>query len=374
MNAGDPRLRDRYAKALAEFIERPSEEGRAAAYELGRVLLLNEHSILQVSWLHHHVLGPILLRQGLSPADPSTLLERAAEFFGNCATPFEMALRGFREASAALQTTNATLERRVSERTRELQFTHDRLQAAHRDLVRTVDNLRRSNEQLEQFAFVASHDLQEPLRVIRLSLQLLAEGSREGLDEQARTYLEYAEDGVRRMKELVDAHLQYSRIEMRGEPPRLCSSQTLVDEVIADLRPALDGCGGTVSTGHLPDVMADAAQLRQVFSNLVGNAIKYRREEPPVVEIEASLEDDQVHFRVSDNGVGFDPTYCERIFVMFQRLRPDHCEGSGVGLTLAKRIVERHGGRIWASGEPGTGSVFHFTLPTSDGGFDRAGR
>lgn len=231
-------------------------------------------------------------------------------------------------------------------------------------LARQTKELARSNEELERFAYVASHDLQEPLRMVASYTQLLARRYRGKLDEDADEFISYAVNGANRMQQLIRDLLEYSRVGTRGGAFAPVDCGELIATVIGDLGAAIAEADATVVAGELPTVSADRSQLRQLFQNLMENALRYRSAAPPAVRIAASREGDEWHFVVRDNGIGIAPEYAERIFVLFQRL-PTQAEypGTGIGLAVCKRIVERHGGRIWVESAAGEGATFHFTLP-----------
>lgn len=227
-----------------------------------------------------------------------------------------------------------------------------------------ADELARSNEELEHFAYIASHDLQEPLRMVSSYVQLLAEEYHDKLDDDARDYINYAVDGSLRMKNLINDLLQYSRVGTKGKPMVATDSGDILNRVIASLHMTLEETGGMVSYDPLPVVMADEMQLERLFLNLIGNAIKFAGDHPPVVHIWASPDkDDMWQFAVQDNGIGIEPQYAERVFQIFQRLhsRGDYA-GTGIGLAICKKIVERHGGTIWIESQPDNGTTFFFTL------------
>ena len=225
--------------------------------------------------------------------------------------------------------------------------------------------LQRSNAELEQFAYVASHDLQEPLRMVASYTQLLARRYQGKLDPQADGYIRFAVEGAQRMQALIHDLLALSRVGTQGRPPVPVDTAAVMAAVLRWLGPALEESGGEVVAGGLPTVTADAGQLQQLFQNLVANALKFRRPDvPPRVEVSAAREADRWRFTVRDNGIGFEPEFAEQIFVVFQRLhtRAEY-PGTGVGLAICRKIVERHGGTIWAESAPGAGAAFHFTLP-----------
>ncbi len=224
--------------------------------------------------------------------------------------------------------------------------------------------LARANAELERFAQVASHDLQEPLRTVSSFVQLLAKRYGEHLDETGRRYINYAVDGAERMRALIHALLAYSRLERQEVPTDAeVALPKILARVQSDLHAAITSTRAEITSEELPTVVGNEGQLAQLLLNLIGNAIKYRRDEPPRVHVSAFDEGDHWRVSVADNGIGIEPKYFERIFVVFQRLHTREIyEGTGVGLAICKRIVERHGGRIWLDSRPGEGSTFHFTV------------
>jgi signal transduction histidine kinase len=235
-------------------------------------------------------------------------------------------------------------------------------------IVEERDDLARSNQELEQFAYVASHDLQEPLRKVASFSQLLQQRYAGQLDERADQYIEFAVDGARRMQDLINDLLAFSRVGRLEHPHGDVDCAELVVRVRADLATSIEESGATVEADPLPTVRGDAGLLRLVFQNLIGNAIKFRRDAPPVVRLSAERDDGFWRFRCEDNGIGIDDEYADRIFVIFQRLHPRASyEGTGIGLAMCRKIVEYHGGRMWLDTESAReGSAFCFTLPARD--------
>lgn len=225
-------------------------------------------------------------------------------------------------------------------------------------------NLQRSNTDLQQFAYVASHDLTEPLRMVASYLQLLNQRHSSTLDPQAKEFINFAIDGAMRMQGLIQDLLAYSRVEMRGRSPEPTDTQQALTTALSNLKMAIEETGALITTDPLPKVQADRVQLTQVFQNLIANALKFHGPEPPRIQIGAEERDGQWLLSVRDNGIGIDPKNAERIFVIFQRLHTrQEYPGTGIGLAICKKIIERHGGRIWVESTPGQGATFFFTLP-----------
>lgn len=236
-------------------------------------------------------------------------------------------------------------------------------------LVKTVAELKRSNAELQQFAYVASHDLQEPLRMVASYTQLLAKRYKGRLDSDADEFIAYAVDGSNRMQGLIRDLLAFSSAGADGKALREVSSENALSEAIESLRIAIQESGAIVTHDSLPVMTTDDTQLTQVFQNLVGNAIKYRGADVPRVHVGATNNGGQEWiFSVRDNGMGIDPKHFERIFVIFQRLhRREEFAGTGIGLAICKKVLERLGGRIWVESQPGKGSTFFFALPQGEG-------
>ena len=239
---------------------------------------------------------------------------------------------------------------------------------AEAHLAQKAEELRRSNEELEQFAYVASHDLQEPLRMVASYTQLLSKRYKGRLDSDADEFIAFAVDGASRMQRLIQDLLAFSRVGKRGGELVDVSSEEALQQAVINLRGAIEESGAQITHDPLPRVMADEVQLTQLLQNLMGNAIKYQRLGVPLVHISAARKDEGMWlFSIQDNGLGIDPKFFERIFGMFQRLhKREEFSGTGMGLAICKKIVERHGGKIWVESQPGTGSSFCFTLAASE--------
>jgi len=229
-------------------------------------------------------------------------------------------------------------------------------------------NLTRSNRELEQFAYVASHDLQEPLRMITGYTQLLAKRYKNKLDQDAEVYIGYAVDGAKRMHTLINDLLAYSRVGTKGKEFKPTDCEAVFRSTLVSLRDAIKDTSATVTHGPLPTAIADAIQLGQLFHNLIANGIKYCNNGTPEVHVSCRSEGSDWLFSIKDNGIGIDPQYAERIFVIFQRLHTrEEYSGTGTGLAVCKKIVERHGGKIWVESELGKGATFYFTIPEVSG-------
>lgn len=228
--------------------------------------------------------------------------------------------------------------------------------------------LARSNADLEQFAYIASHDLQEPLRMVTSYLQLLQKRYRDKLDADADEFIAYAVDGATRMQGLIQDLLSYSRVSTRGQPFKTVNGDRALRDALDNLKMAIAETNAIVTFDPLPQVMADGIQLTQLFQNLIANAIKFRREIPLKIHVGVKKSDENWLFSVSDNGIGIEEQYFEKIFLIFQRLhrRTDY-PGTGIGLAICKKIVERHGGKIWLESKPNRGSIFYFTMPQNSG-------
>jgi signal transduction histidine kinase len=242
----------------------------------------------------------------------------------------------------------------------------DERKQTQESLAQKVEELARSNADLEQFAYVASHDLQEPLRMVSAYTQLLADRYRGKLDDQADKYIHYAVDGATRMRSLIDDLLAFSRVGRQETAIASTDCEGLVQRALENLRAAILESGAVITHGPLPRLMANGSQLQQVFQNLIGNAMKFRGSLAPVIEISAEKQGSEWLFSVADNGIGISAEHAGSVFVIFNRLHTrTEYPGNGIGLAICKRIIERHGGRIEALPHQGVGTVFNFTLPAT---------
>jgi PAS domain S-box-containing protein len=280
-----------------------------------------------------------------------------------------------KRAEESLRKAHGELEQRVQERTRDLKTSNEllELEIAERKRAESVlaqqsAELARSNSELEQFAYIASHDLQEPLRMVGSYVQLLERNYKNLFDAKGEEYIAYAVDGAKRMQMLINDLLAYSRVGTQGNEFALTDCAGVVGLAIKNLQKAIQESGATITCEPLPTVRADRMQLLQLFQNLLANAIKFRAEQSPEIHIMAKHTDGFWQFAVKDNGIGIEPRHFERIFLIFQRLHSRrHYPGTGMGLAICKKIVDRHGGTIWPVSEPGMGTTFFFTLPDQPG-------
>jgi light-regulated signal transduction histidine kinase (bacteriophytochrome) len=262
----------------------------------------------------------------------------------------------FNRMTANLKKSYDALEAEISQR-----------KQAEQALAKQAQALARSNRELEQFAYVASHDLQEPLRNVTNCVQLLEKRYRNQPGSDAVKWTNYAVESCARMKKLIDDLLEFSRVGIRGNPSELTDCEEALKRALSSLRSAIKENDAVITYGPLPTLNADATQLSQLFQNLIANGIKFRGKEPPRLHISAEKNDGEWLFAVQDNGIGIDPQYKDRIFVIFQRLHlKSEYPGTGIGLAVAKKIVERHGGRIWVQPNGDCGSTFRFTIPTGE--------
>ncbi|MGB0007382.1 MAG: ATP-binding protein [Candidatus Sulfotelmatobacter sp.] len=262
----------------------------------------------------------------------------------------------------------ARLPEAVRRALEERQLRQSRRQAEE-DLARKVEELARSNADLEQFAYIASHDLQEPLRMVTAYTQLLAERYRGKLDAEADKFIGYASEGAMRMQVLIQDLLAFSRVGRAESSDANIDCNGVMEEVLQTLSAAVQESGAVISYSQLPQIQGDRTQLGQVFQNLIANAIKFRGNEPPKISVQAENKDDQWWFEVSDNGIGIPPENAGHVFEVFYRLHArSEYPGNGIGLAICKKIIERGGGRIWVESQSGSGSHFKFTLPVHGSG------
>ncbi|HAM70248.1 MAG TPA: hypothetical protein DCM86_01215 [Verrucomicrobiales bacterium] len=308
------------------------------------LVLRGVRPLLQVARQLHH--GNLAARTGLPHSGGE--VQQLAAAFDEMAGSLEQRVAERQRAEARLKALNEDLEKRIADRTRELE---------------------RSNQELEEFAYAASHDLQEPLRMISGHLQLLERRYKGKLGEDANEFIHYAVDGAKRMDQLIVDLLAYSRVGTHGSPFVPVELDPIVARARENLTLRIDEAGAAIEVEPMPRVLGDAIQLTQLFQNLLSNAIKFRGgERPPVIQITClpAPQDPERYWviAVRDNGIGIASQHYERIFQIFQRLHTrEEYAGTGIGLAICKRIVERHGGQIWLESSPGQGTTFRFTLP-----------
>jgi chemotaxis family two-component system sensor kinase Cph1 len=241
------------------------------------------------------------------------------------------------------------------------------------ELAQLAQDLERSNAELKKFAYVASHDLQEPLNQVANYVQLLEMRYQSELDADAKEFINYAVEGVSLMQTLIDDVLAYSKVDTQAIAFQVTEVETALERALNNLRQRMTATGAVITHDPLPSVMADGTQLMQLFQNLIGNAIKFRSDQPPRIHIGAERLEEEWLFSVQDNGIGIDPQFSDRIFVIFQRLHTrDEYPGTGMGLAICKKIIECHRGRIWVESQLGQGATFYFTIPL--GGRERERR
>lgn len=238
------------------------------------------------------------------------------------------------------------------------------LELTSQELIQRNAELRRSNAELEQFAYVASHDLQEPLRMVESYTQLIARRYKGTLGPEANEFIGFIVGGVARMQRLINDLLEYSRVGTRGKPFQPADCEAVLATALANLEAAIREQRATVTHDPLPTVVGDGPQLTQLFQNLIGNAIKFHGQEPPRVHVSAQRDGEAWRVSVRDHGIGIEPQYFNRLFVIFHRLHSrEEYPGTGIGLAICKKIAERHGGKIWLESSPGNGTTFYFTIP-----------
>ena len=312
----------------------------AAAWIAGDVFVLR-HVRGLVAAAKKMRLGTLSARSGVEHG-PGEIGE-LAQSFDEMAAALEQQVGELQRAEGELKELNEDLEKRVADRTLEL---------------------KRSNEDLEQFAYVASHDLQEPLRMIRNYLQLLQQRYKSELDPNAHDFINFALDGSKRMNQLIHDLLAYSRVGTHGKELVVTECDQALEDALANLTVAIEESKAEVTRDSLPPVIGDEVQLTQLFQNLIGNAVKFRGEAAPKVHVGVQRKGNEWEFTVRDNGIGIAEQDFQRIFVVFQRLHNrEKYPGTGIGLSVCQKIVERHGGRIWVESKPGKGTTFHFTIP-----------
>lgn len=329
------RERSRYTPILFLTAHREEEEHLSRGYYAGAVDFL------------YKPINPEVLRSKVAVFvdlnKKTELLKKHAEMLEVRNRELEKLVAEKERAEESIRRLNLQLEQRVSERTRELS---------------------RSNEDLRQFAYAASHDLQEPLRTVGNFTELLSQRMKNVEDQDAQEFMSYIIDGVRRMNTLVKDLLAYSQVSHGHiESVNLASADAVFQAAVMNLSVAIRESGATVTHDPLPDVLIDFGQLTQIFQNLIGNAIKYKGEQPPVVHVSAEEKETHWIFSFRDNGIGIDPAYKDQVFGIFKRLHGREYPGTGMGLAICKKIIDRYGGEMWVESQPSEGSDFRFSIP-----------
>ena len=270
-----------------------------------------------------------------------------------------------RKTERALRRSNETLDEHVRQRTAELELANAALQEREAQLVRQAEELSTSNAHLQQFAYIASHDLQEPLRMIAVYTELIQRRSAGRLDAEAERFMGTVVEGVRRMEQLIRDLLSYSRAIHSAVAAEPVDSAETLRTAMLNLEPAIAETGASIEYRDLPVLLVDRVWLTEVFQNLLSNALKYRSAEPPRISIGAVERDGQWVFSVADNGIGIHANYHESVFWPFKRLHSKRYPGTGVGLAICRQIVERLGGRIWVDSQPDHGATFYFSIPAA---------
>jgi signal transduction histidine kinase len=322
-------------------------------------------ALLLSSWLQRLVSRPILELAGTAqqisqdydytlraPQHTQDEVGTAVRAFNQMLDRIEAAVSERKRAEEQLTALNTTLEERVAERTAAAE--------------QKAAELKRSNDELESFASVASHDLQEPLRAVASYTQLIERRLDRQLDEESKLYLGHVLTAVGRMKALINDLLNYARVGRGALSRRMVDCGGVLDGALGDLASAVAESGAEIIRGPLPTVAADPVQLGQLLRNLISNAIRFRGVAAPRIEVGAERQGESWVFSIRDNGIGIEPRHHDRIFIIFQRLHGADLPGTGIGLAICRKIVELHGGRIWVESAPGQGATFHFTLPAHD--------
>ena len=340
-------------RAMSEAVSEPMKvvyEGRAHLIDVDRHEILN---LLMATYDH-------AIRQNRRLADAQlelkTVNAQLEDAIGELRRSEELLEQRVVARTAELEAANRQLESEIQER-----------QRAEQELKQTLIELERSNAELQQFASVASHDLKEPLRTIVGYMEILQEDYRGQLDDDATHYVEIAITSAQRLRNLIDALLTYARVSTARHHLVSVDLEQIFDQVLAGLHEAVAERGAQVSRGPLPTLDADPIQMTQLLQNLIGNALKFGTDEPARVRVEATRDENAWEISVADNGIGMEPRAASRIFEIFQRLHTrQEYAGTGIGLAICERIVQRHGGRIWVESRPGEGATFRFTLSAGE--------
>jgi len=353
-------LHDMMSLRLEELVNAAGELDKACQLEMLTKQKLAERAIMTMAIGMVVILLANFYLIRRSVVLPLRALVKGADAIGAGRFDYVMESTCDDEVGKLARSFNAMIER--------LKQSYDSLKDEIRTRQRTQEDLMRSNKDLEQFAYVASHDLQEPLRNVASCMHLFERKYKAKLDAEADQLIRYAVESATRMRTLISDLLAYSRISTRGGAFQPTSGEEVLEQTLTHLRESIEETGAVITHDPLPTVTADYTQMLQVFQNLIANAMKFRSKDLPHVHVSAARDGGKWVFSVRDNGIGIDARHQERIFVIFQRLHGrSQYDGTGMGLAIVKKIVERHGGMIWLESEPGAGATFYFTIPAKEG-------
>jgi light-regulated signal transduction histidine kinase (bacteriophytochrome) len=367
MNASTDKIEKIYTEALREFLLKKDEGSLQRAYAVGRQVILDEASLLEIVTIHHDFVRNVISTPGGGETNQQ-IIRMAGDFLRETLASFEMVRRGHKETLEALR-----------RRTQELDETNRRLFELNQTLEEKVTEktaaaekkareLSRVNNEMEQFVHAAAHDLKEPLRTITSYVQLLEMTDPQFLQGDARDYIGFVVQGTHRLQQLIDDLLSYTRLNAVVQPPRPVDMAQIFRETLSNLESVIREKKAEVTSGELPVVYAQHAHMVLLLQNLVSNGLKFRREKPPKIHVQARRGAEEWIFSVSDNGIGIDAKYFNKLFVVFQRLNTaDTYPGTGIGLALCRKIVEQGNGKIWLESAVGKGSVFYFSIPFGEG-------
>ncbi len=367
MNASANKIEKIYIEALREFLWKKDEGSLQRAYAVGRQFILDEASLLEIVTIHHEFLMNFISASGGGEPNQQ-LIRMAGDFLRETLASFEMVRRGYKETVEALRL-----------RTRELDETNGQLSELNETLEAKVAEksaaaekkaleLSRVNSEMEQFVHAAAHDLKEPLRTITSYVQLLEMTDPQFLQGEAQDYIRFVVEGTHRLQQLIDDLLSYTRLNAQVQPPQPVDMAKIFQETLSNLESVIREQKAEVTSGDLPVIYAHHAHMVLLLQNLISNGLKFRRKDPPKIHVRARRGVEGWIFSVSDNGIGIDSRYFEKLFVVFQRLNTaDAYPGTGIGLALCRKIIEQKNGKIWLESEVGKGTTFYFTIPFREG-------